>query len=265
MRGLIKTVLQSVRKSADPARDGTEPAQAPPAAVSAARRAHEGNIWPNEGATEGNAVYYPEVFEAWDLASAKVIALTHDGKLSTEERWAVETEFTIEHIASRVALGESHRVIDFGCGAGRMSRALIERFGCTVVGIDISQGMRRQAVAYVDSPRFTAAAPQEFDALVQAGFVADFGLACWSLQHCIHPAVEVARIANGLAMEAPFMLFNSNLRLVPTDRGWHGDGENVDTLMAGRFTELERFKLPPEVAGQSTIDTTSASWWQRRV
>lgn len=230
-----------------------------------ARLAQGGEVWPNAGATEGQAVYYPDVFEAWDLQSAKVIALTHEGKLDTDARWKIETAFILDHVASRLGITEKNRVIDFGCGAGRMSRALIQRFGCSVVGIDLARGMREQARAYVDSPRFTAASPEEFDAMVRDGFAADFGLACWVLQHCLHPAVEVGRIANGLAAEAPFLLINSKTRLVPTDRGWYSDGDDVDARMRERFTELERLALPPEVASEATIDSTSISWWQRRI
>jgi len=253
MGGLIKTVLRSLRKSAPAAAAAPE---APPLIQA------WGVAIPKP---EGGAVYWPGIFEARDLENAKEIALTPDDAMTTAQRWGVETEFTVEHIASRIGVNERNRVIDFGCGPGRMSRALIERFGCSVVGVDIAQGMREQATAYVGSPRFQAVSPQEFDAMVAQGFAADFGLACWSLQHCIYPALEIARIANSLLLEAPFLLINGTLRLVPTNVGWHSDGEDLDARMAERFTQLERLQFPEGVATPEVIRASSISWWQRRL
>lgn len=255
MGRMIRTVLQALRKSPAPA---DLPARPDSGAPDWAPRAPPPSL-------DGSTHYWPEIFEANSLENAKEIALTPENGMSTDERWERETDFMLEHIASRIGINEKNRVIDFGCGAGRMSRALIRRFGCEVVGIDIAAGMREQAVLYVDSPRFTAVSPEEFDAMVTAGYAADFGLACWSLQHCMYPAVQVARLANGLAGQAPFLLVNSLLRLIPTNLGWRSDGEDLDALMAGRFTELERLNFPPEVAVEDQINSSSISWWQRRI
>jgi SAM-dependent methyltransferase len=210
-------------------------------------------------------VYWPGIFEARTLEAAKATAVTPEKNMSTEERWTRETEFTIELIASRLTINEKNRVLDFGCGAGRMSRALIGRFGCSVVGVDQAQNMREHAIAYVDSPRFTAVSPEQLDAMVAGGYAVDFGLACWVLQHCMYPALQVARIANALGADAPFLLVNSVLRLIPTNLGWRSDGEDLDALMAQRFAELERLNFPPEVAAEDVINSSSISWWQRSV
>lgn len=215
--------------------------------------------------TDGQAEYWPGIFEAKDLANAMEIALTPEKGMSPEQRWELETDFLIDHIGTRLNIGADHQVIDFGCGAGRMSRALIERFGCSVVGIDISQGMREQAVKYVDSPRFRVVSPEAFDELVAQGWRAEFGLACWSLQHAMYPAAQVGRIANALGAEAPFLLVNSLLRLIPTNLGWRSDGEDLDARMAERFAELERLNFPPEVAAEDVINSSRITWWQRRV
>ena len=255
MGRMIKTVLQSLRKSPAPADLPARPDLAGPGWAPAAP----------PPSLDGSAEYWPGIFEANSLENAKEIALTPEKGMSTEERWELETDFMLDHIASRIGINEKNRVIDFGCGAGRMSRALIRQFGCSVVGIDIAANMREQARRYVDSPRFTAVSPEEFDAMVAAGYAADFGLACWSLQHCMYPAVQVGRIANGLGADAPFLLVNSLLRLIPTNLGWRSDGEDLDALMGERFAELERLKLPPEVAAEDVINSSRISWWQRRV
>lgn len=255
MGRMIRTVLQALRKSR-PAE--AEAVVAPPPAPFWAPTA------PPAGPA-GKSVYWPEIFEAKSLESAKEIALTPEENMTPEDRWLIETDFMLEHITNRLRIDERNRVIDFGCGAGRMSRALIETFGCSVVGIDISQGMREQAVKYVDSPRFTVVAPEQFDTMVADGFSADFGLACWSIQHAMYPDLQVARIANALVLEAPFLLVNSLLRLIPTNHGWHDDGENVEELMAERFTLLERTGFPLGVAAQDVINTSAITWWQRRI
>lgn len=50
----------------------------------------------------------------------------------------------IDAFAEAVTAGEDARVLDAGCGAGRMSRFLAER-GCAVEGVDLSTGMVARA------------------------------------------------------------------------------------------------------------------------
>jgi len=260
MGRMIRTVLQALRKSAPSKQpdlassDLVQPLVAPDWAPAA----------PPAGPRDA-AVYWPGIFEANSLDNAKAIALTPEKDQSTDERWQVETDFTIDMVASRLQINEKHRVLDFGCGAGRMSRALIERFGCSVVGVDQAQKMREYAVGYVGSPRFSVFSPEEFDAQVAQGLSVDFGLACWVLQHCMYPAQQVGRIANALAADAPFLLINSVLRLIPTNQGWRSDGEDLDACMGVRFENLERLGFPPGVAAEDVINSSSISWWRRKV
>ncbi len=55
----------------------------------------------------------------------------------------------IDAFAEAVTSGEDARVLDAGCGAGRMSRYLAER-GCLVEGVDLSENM--VAIARRDHP-----------------------------------------------------------------------------------------------------------------
>ena len=176
MAGWIKTILKNLNNPSS--------AQAPVAAG----KKREGT-------------YYPQFFEADKLEQAKAIAIIPEDGMSTEERWNGETEFMLDHIASRLAVGAKNTLVDFGCGVGRMSRALIWRHGCAVPGVDQSAKMREHAQSYVGSPRFNVVSPAQIDAMTREGFVADFGLAVWVLRHCVHPAMEIGRIANALATE----------------------------------------------------------------
>jgi SAM-dependent methyltransferase len=56
----------------------------------------------------------------------------------------------VDAFADVVASGDDARVLDAGCGAGRMSRYLAER-GCLVQGVDLSPGM--VAMARRDHPQ----------------------------------------------------------------------------------------------------------------
>jgi SAM-dependent methyltransferase len=242
MSGMIKSILQSLRKSA-----GTEVAVAP----------------------ADVAVYQPGFFEARDLENAKDIAVSPVPGMSVDERWVHETDFVIDMIGNRIGINEKNRVLDFGCGPGRLSRALIRRFGCSVIAVDLAQRMREIAAEYVDSPRFQVLSLEEFDAAIKGGLSVDFGLTSWVLQHCMYPAVEIGRIANALVPDAPFLLINDNKRLVPVEQAFAGDDQNVDALMRERFVELERLSFPEELAPGITAAGLNAagsiSWWQRTV
>ncbi|QIM22989.1 class I SAM-dependent methyltransferase [Phycicoccus sp. HDW14] len=50
----------------------------------------------------------------------------------------------VEHLVRVVHEGGSARVLDAGCGTGRMGRFLADR-GCSVVGVDLSPGMLAMA------------------------------------------------------------------------------------------------------------------------
>ncbi|MDB5806593.1 MAG: tetratricopeptide repeat protein [Betaproteobacteria bacterium] len=242
---MIRSILQSLGKSA-----GTEIPVGPVAGT----------------------VYQPGFFEAKDLETAKDIAVSPVPGMSVDERWIHETDFVVDMIGSRLGINENNRILDFGCGPGRLSRALIRRFGCSVIAVDMAERMRKISVEYVDSPCFQVFSLEEFDAKIKDGLSVDFGLASWVLQHCMLPAAEIARIANALIPDAPFLLINGNERLVPVEHDassitWVGDNQDVDTLMRARFTELERLSFPEELAPGITAAELNAvgsiSWWRR--
>jgi len=199
------------------------------------------------------AVYRPQVFDVPDAGAAKEIILTPERGTTTAERWELETPYVVDAIGRELALGPDHRVLDFGCGIGRIAKGLIERHGCRVVGVDISERMRALAPGYVGSPRFVAWSPDELDREIAGGFRATHAVACWVIQHVLRPDAELARIEAALAPGGELFALNQDLRAVPSSRGWLDDGISVEALLTARFDVVARGVLPetvttPEIA-----------------
>lgn len=119
--------------------------------------------------------YAPEVFDCNSLDAAKAVILTAGGGLSTDERWEKETKWLME----RISFENSDVIVDYGCGVGRLSKEIVN----PVLGVDISEHMRKFAVDYVGKPSFSTVSPETFRVMVADGFRAGGAVACWSLQH----------------------------------------------------------------------------------
>jgi len=152
--------------------------------------------------------YRPEVFDTPDESTARAIILTPEGH-STDLRWERETPYVAQRIVELLDLRAGDKVVDFGCGIGRVAKALIARIDCEVVGVDISARMREMAASYVDSSRFRAVGPEEFDRMCASGWRAYAAYTCWVLQHCEDPRAEIARIVRALAPGACLTVLNS--------------------------------------------------------
>lgn len=189
--------------------------------------------------------YRPEVFQVENLEHAKSIILTPENS-TTDERWEKETPYLADEAVSYLGLGPDMVVLDFGCGIGRMAKALIERSGCTVIGVDISQQMRELAPAYVEDDRFTICARPALDAMISNGLRVDAAIAVWILQHCPNVESEIEIIKSALKPSAPLFVCNNLQAVIPTDLGWVDTGFEVKTLLADSFDEIGRSRLSPE-------------------
>lgn len=214
--------------------------------------------------TPATALYTPGIFESPDMDAAKAIILTPEPGTTTEERWRIETPYLAGQMAERLDLNVNSLVIDYGCGIGRLSKALIELTGCFVIGVDMSQRMREMAPVYVGSPRFMVVSPEGMDALIDRGIKADFGFASWVLQHCMDVERDIARIVDALGPMARFFMVNNLLRAVPTDRGWVHDGKSVEELLSRHFDALERYQFPPGISAPELTANSALSWWRRK-
>ena len=186
------------------------------------------------------AGYSPAIFHTSNLEAAKAVILNPVPDMTTDQRWEVETQNLVAALAGVMKLDKQSRILDYGCGIGRVAKALIDRYDCSVVGVDISAEMRQLAVEYVKSDRFTVCEPADLDRMIAEGFRATGACACWVLQHCQEPARDIERINAALSPGAPFYVLNSDHRWVPTDRGWASDGISIEQLLAARFDVISK-------------------------
>lgn len=155
------------------------------------------------------------------------------------------------------------RVLDYGCGIGRVAKGLIEAFGCRVVGVDFSPSMRLLAPEYVLSERFTVWSLETLEKMTAKGFRADAAISLWVIQHVLYPADVIQRIERALRPGGLLYALNST-RCVPTDRGWVNDGFDVFTALRTAFHEEVSGPLPvavttPQLAAVSLVQVLRKS------
>src|ERR1700744_5972176 len=118
------------------------------------------------------------IFEVRTIEQAKSVILTPEDT-TTDARWEKETPYLASLISKHIGVHPKDRVLDYGCGIGRMSKALIDRFGCSVFGGDPSCSMRPLAASYVNDDRFLSCAPSMLPLLSPCALA----ISVWALQH----------------------------------------------------------------------------------
>ncbi len=181
--------------------------------------------------------YIHETFMPQTLQAAKQVALSGDP--SDPEKFERETQFLMDFIRSHKLISRKTAVLDFGCGMGRVSKALINSFGCRVEGSDISEHMRAFAMPYVNDSRFSAVAtPHALSDVVLVSFV---------LQHVEHPKAEIETIANYVRTGGILLLVNEKKRFVPSAVNaqgyvvWHDDQLDIPGLLSKYFTKIGEY------------------------
>lgn len=200
--------------------------------------------------------YDPAIFNVTDLSKAMQIILTPEGS-TTERRWQVETPYLAGLIAQSIEITPGMIVLDYGCGIGRMAKELIERYHCSVVGVDISPSMRALAVTYVKSDRFFACPPVMLDTLIERGVRFDAAISIWVLQHCLRPADDIRSLRRALKPDAGLFIVNNDNRAIPVTEGrWANDGINIKQMLSEEFTLQREGRLPADVTTESLSQLT---------
>lgn len=197
--------------------------------------------------------YSDNVFQrVRSVNEAKAVILTNEGPgLDTDTRWRVETPYQLGLIEENCRkLTPNSVVLDYGCGIGRMAKALIDRFGCFVVGVDIAAPMRALAADYVGSDRFFACSPYALDLMTARGFKFDLAVSIWVLQHCQHLDQDIQRIHRALKETGELFVVNDHRRILPTSAGrWADDGQSISEALAELFDEVKSGEMDASVVG----------------
>ena len=188
--------------------------------------------------------YLKQVFYPKSLEHAKDICLTPDGRVP--QKFTKETMFLLDFILKENLANNYSKVADFGCGVGRMSKALIQRLGCPVTGFDISEPMLGWANEFVLSRIFTPVVySKEMEKTEDMNF--DLVMAIFVLQHSEHPIEDIQFIHSILNKGGKFILMNEEKRFIPTGMDetrnvvWSDDGINVEEEVSKKFKFIGRY------------------------
>lgn len=207
--------------------------------------------------------YNPDIFEVTTIEEAKRIVLTAEDA-TTDERWRVETPYLAEGIGDYLKPDTGSLIIDYGCGIGRMAKELIDRYGCSVVGVDISTSMRQLAPGYVGNARFAACSWNVIDAQIDHGLQVDGVIAIWSLQHSPKVDEDIARIGRALKPGGQLYVCNLERAAVPTNHGWVDTGFAIQTLLADAFEEVAVEPVSPEHTSVGIADVAFIGKYRKR-
>jgi len=191
--------------------------------------------------------FCPDAFEVTTLDQAMRVTVTPEPGTTTEERWQKETVYLLEDICRFLPLRPESCLLDYGCGTGRVSKALIDKVGCRALGVDANKSMRLLAPEYVLSERFNVWSPEILEHMLAKGFRADFAMCLWVIQHAVDPMHIISQISRALPPGGLLYCLNSHFRCVPTDQGWCDDGFDIRSALCQAFQEEEMHALPNAV------------------
>lgn len=184
------------------------------------------------------AHFDPTAFDVGSLEHAKQATVGDldflDGEIHrSQDRWEEDTNYTIDFITDHLPISSASSIIDYGCGTGRISKGLIERFNCLAFGVDASDSMLGVAAAYVNSLRFSA---HSSDSPYYQRRQCDVAVCLWVLQHSPTPSDDAVRIRQSMKPGGRLLVFNENLRFVPTvEYGFANDGVDVTAELTAVF------------------------------
>jgi len=203
--------------------------------------------------------YDPSRFDVESMVHAQEIILTDEANLDTAYRWETEGPYLDREFFSKFNLNEHSKVLDYGCGIGRLSKLLIQKYGCWVIGADISPSMRALSMNYVNSDRFAVTHP---NFLMHTDLQCDLALSIWVLQHCLYPKEDIENIKRNMKDDGQLFVVNNIRRVVPITThfdgkpNWGDDKINMKELLAEHFTVETINKLDPAVVTEDAARRT---------
>lgn len=182
--------------------------------------------------------YVKEAFDVTTITQAMNVVLSFEA--DKPEKFYKETQFLIDVIANENIINNESTVLDFGCGMGRVSKEIVKKFDCSVLGFDISESMKTFATLYVSNPR-------KFKTLSQLpdNNSVDACLAIFVLQHVENPKQDIENLVNTIKPNGYLVLVNEDNRFIPSDvdsKGyviWNNDNFNVHSEIEKYLTKVK--------------------------
>jgi cyclopropane fatty-acyl-phospholipid synthase-like methyltransferase len=201
--------------------------------------------------------YNPDFFVPTDLEHAKNIILTPEDS-EVDCRWEKETEWVFKIIDASMQMDSKSVVLDWGCGIGRVSKMLIDRYQCKVVGVDLQPKMLEYAKDYVNSDLFST---KNYSEIYSNFFRDEFThvFSCWVFQHSDKIQYEIPLIYESMRYDSKMFVLELDKKAIPNKNGgFYDDGITTRSV-------LEKF-FSPEIIGKMPIKYTTKkirdmSWW----
>lgn len=188
--------------------------------------------------------YQSAIFDPANLEHAKDIVLTPDIKFPN--RFEDDTNYLINVIEQENLVQENTCVLDFGVGMGRVSKKLIDKFNCKVVGTDISLNMLIYATQYVNNTSNFVTCNQ-----ITYPNIFDVCIASFVLQHVEQPIKEIENIFNTLRPNGYLVCLNNSVqRLIPGDWRednsviWFDDHFDIFSYLNNKFLLIKEYQYP---------------------
>lgn len=202
--------------------------------------------------------YNPDFFKPESFEHAQSLILTPEGG-TTAGRWEKETQWALNMLTTFSPVDENSRVLDWGCGVGRLSRALIQAHGCSVVGVDLQPEMLELANDYVNHKNFLSVALSDAPSLLKSGTFTHV-MCVWVLQHSPYIEQEIPLLWHLLQPGGTIFVVENITKAIPNQTSFYDDGVPTTTVLEKTGFETQAQGLIPSHV--TTPRVHKNSWWR---